>query len=60
MGQIPESLYLEINGEMTREAALRTKGSSGPSGIDANGSREYFPENHLSNLPQDFVTLWLL
>ena len=29
--EIPESLYLEINGEMIREAALRTKGSSGPS-----------------------------
>ena len=31
--KIPESLYLEINGEMIREAALRTKGSSGPSGV---------------------------
>ena len=28
MQEIPESLYLEINGEMIREAALRTKGSS--------------------------------
>ncbi len=34
---IPESLYLAINGEMVREAALRTKGSGGPSGVDANG-----------------------
>lgn len=36
---IPESLYSEINGEMVRQAALRTKGSGGPSGIDANGFR---------------------
>ena len=58
--EIPESLYLEINEEMIREATLRTKGSSGPSGVDANDSREYFPANRLSNLPQGFVTLWLL
>ena len=30
-------LYQQINGEMVREAALRTKGSCGPSGMDANG-----------------------
>ena len=35
--EIPESLYLEINGDMIREADFRTKGSSGPSGVDANG-----------------------
>ena len=34
---IPESIYLTINGEMIRDAALRTKGSGGPSGVDANG-----------------------
>ena len=33
---VPESLYQQINGEMVRDAALRTKGSGGPSGIDAN------------------------
>ena len=33
---IPESVYSEINGEMIREAALRTKGSGGPCGVDAN------------------------
>ena len=27
---IPESVYSEINGEMIREAVLRTKGSGGP------------------------------
>ena len=37
--EIPESVYSEINGEMVRQAALRTKGSGGPSGVDANGFR---------------------
>lgn len=36
---IPESVYSEINGEMVRQAALRTKGSGGPCGVDANGFR---------------------
>lgn len=34
---IPDSVYQGINGELVREAALRTKGSGGPSGVDANG-----------------------
>ena len=34
---MPDSVYQEINGEFVREAALRTKGSGGPSGVDANG-----------------------
>ena len=33
---IPETLYSEINGDMVRQAALRTKGAGGPLGIDAN------------------------
>ena len=33
---IPDSVYQEINGELVREAASRTKGSGGPSGVDAN------------------------
>ena len=32
-----ESVYSEITGKMIREAALRTKGARGPSGVDANG-----------------------
>ena len=32
---IPDSIYHQINGEMIREAALRTKGPGGPSGVDA-------------------------
>lgn len=36
---IPETLYSEINGDMVRQAALRTKGAGVPSGIDANGFR---------------------
>ena len=34
---VPESLYQQINGEMVRDAALRTKRSGGPLGVDANG-----------------------
>jgi hypothetical protein len=30
-------VFIPINGQMVREAALRTKGSGGPSGVDANG-----------------------
>ena len=37
--EVPETLYSEINGEMVRQAAMRTKGAGGPSGIDANGFR---------------------
>lgn len=37
--EIPESIYTEINGDMIRQAALRTKGSGGPSCVDANGFR---------------------
>ena len=38
--EVPESVFTEINGDMIRQAALRTKGSGGPSGIDdANGFR---------------------
>ncbi|PFX13067.1 hypothetical protein AWC38_SpisGene22884 [Stylophora pistillata] len=36
---VPDSMYYEINEDMVRDAALRTKGSGGPSGIDANGFR---------------------
>ena len=37
--EMPEALYFQINGEMIREAALRTKGKGGPCGVDANGFR---------------------
>ena len=36
---VPDSIYQQINGEMVRDVALRTKGSGGPSGVDANGLR---------------------
>ncbi|KAL9959428.1 hypothetical protein ACROYT_G032751 [Oculina patagonica] len=36
---IPDTVFLEIDGEVVRDAALRTKGSGGPSGVDANGFR---------------------
>ena len=35
--EIPDSAYQQINGEMIREAALRTTGPGGPSGVDAVG-----------------------
>ena len=34
---IPDSLFIEINGEMICDVALKTKGLGGPSGVDANG-----------------------
>ena len=34
--QVPDSLFLEIDGEMICDAALKTKGSGEPSGVDAN------------------------
>ena len=37
MEAIPDLVYQEINGELVIEAALRTKGSDGSSGVDANG-----------------------
>ena len=36
---IPDTLYYEINEDMVRDAALRTKGSCGPSGVNANSFR---------------------
>ena len=36
---ISHTLYYEIDGDMVRDATLRTKGSGGPSGVDANGFR---------------------
>ena len=36
---VSDTLYHEINGDMVRDAALRTKGSGGPSCVDANGFR---------------------
>ena len=35
--EVHDSLYQQIDGDTIREAALRTKGSGGPSGVDANG-----------------------
>ena len=36
---ISDSVFLEIDGEMVRDAALRSKGLGGPLGVDANGIR---------------------
>ena len=35
--EFSESMYTEINGEMVRQVALRTRGEGGLSGVDANG-----------------------
>ena len=43
---IPDYLYHQIDGEMIREAALRTKGSAGPSGMDSMDLREFSAANH--------------
>jgi len=37
IADIPDCLNQQIDGEMIRDAALRTKGSGGPSGVDATG-----------------------
>ena len=37
--QVPDSIFQQITEEMVREAALKTKGSGGPSGVDSNGFR---------------------
>ena len=40
--EVHDSLYQQIDGEMISETALRTKGSGGPSGVDANGFKRIF------------------
>ena len=42
---VPVSIYRQINGEIVRYATLRTKGSGGPSGVDANGFRRILASN---------------
>ena len=39
---VPHVLFQQINGEMVREATIKTKGSAGLSGVDANGFRRIF------------------
>ena len=39
MEEVPMAIYQQIDSEMVRDAALRTKGSGGPSGVDASGFR---------------------
>ena len=36
----PYVLYRQLNGDMVREAALKTKGSDGLSGVEANGTQK--------------------
>ncbi|PFX12441.1 Uncharacterized protein K02A2.6 [Stylophora pistillata] len=37
---VPDSMYYEINGDMVRDAALRTKGSGGPSEMPGHGGSD--------------------
>ena len=42
---VPVSIYQQINGEIVRYATLRTEGSGGPSGVDANGFQRILASN---------------
>lgn len=59
--EVHESGYNEIIGEMSREAALRTKGTGGPSNVDANGFQRILASKSFkrsaSNLCDALVTL---
>ena len=57
VGEVHESAYNEITGEMIREAALRTKGAGGPSNVDANGFKGFLLANHSRSLPLICATL---
>ena len=55
-----DTVYFQINGEMVRDAALRTKGSGGPSGVDANGFRRMLAcKSFKKNLDQTCAQLYL-
>ena len=58
---MPDSVYQEINGEFVREAAFRTKGSGGPSGVDANGFKRILASKSFKrssiNLCESIATL---
>ena len=53
--EVIESLFIPIKGQMVRQAALRTNGSGGSSGVDANGSRGYLLVNPSKNPTPPFV-----
>ena len=59
--EVHESAYNEITGEMIREAALRTKGTGGPSSVDANGFQRILAsksfKKSVSNLCDALATL---
>ena len=42
---VPVSIYQQINGEIVQYATLRTEGSGGPSGVDANGFQRILASN---------------
>ena len=56
-GDVPDTLYYEINGDMVRDPALRTKGSGPPSGVDANGFRRILTCESFKRSGTDYVKL---
>ncbi len=46
----------EINGDMIRQSALRTKGGAGPSGLDGDGWRRILCSNSFKNESNDLCT----
>ena len=54
---VPDTVYYQINGEVVRDAALRTKGSGGPSGVDAMALGEGLRANLSRNLGQTSAQL---
>ena len=56
---IPDTIYQQINGELIREAALRTKGSGSPSGVDATALRECWHASPSRDQVPNFATLLL-
>ena len=56
--EVHDSLYQQIDGEMISEAALRTKGSGGPSGVDAMASNVFSLANPSRNQVRTCVMPW--
>ena len=56
--EVHDSLYQQIDGEMIREAALRTKGSGGPSGVDEMASSVFSLANPSRNQVRTYAMPW--
>lgn len=58
--QVLDSIFQQVNGEVVREAALKTKGSGGPSGVDSNGFRRMMACKSFKSQAQTSLPLLLL